>query len=317
MSRSGLFALTLVAASVAVALVVLIAYGDQARHAAATGTGSPAVIINPSLASLWLCDTGAAACTNKTGGVEERNLDVELMSVVTSPDPNCAATPTATRTPTATPTPTRTPTPTATPTRTPTPTPCATQQIGAFEFDLLYNSKVVSVTPEPGALFAPSVVCGATPGEGTVHVRCPASGTLSSGPSGPGVLTVLRTRATADDYTILIAGQENGISTNLVLQSCRLIDTRNKPIKSDVCGNAAVIVRYLEGDVEADCLVDVMDQQQVAFRWGVQLGHLLYQPRFDFDPSVFPDGDIDAKDLQFVYGRHGSRCTAPLPPQPP
>jgi len=300
MSRAGLFALTLVAASVAVALVVLIAYGGRARQATATGAGSPAVIINPSLASLWLCNTGAAACTNKAGGVEERNLDVDLMSAVTSPNPNCSATPTAT--------------PTAAPTA--TPTPCATQEIGAFEFDLLYNSKVVSVTPEPGDVFGPTAICGVTPGEGTLHVRCPASGTLPSG-FGPGTLTVLHTRPTADDYTIIIAGQQNGISTNLVLQSCQLIDTRNKPIKSDVCGNASVIVRYLEGDVEADCTVDVVDQQQVAFRWGVRLGHLLYQPRFDFDPSVFPDGDIDAKDLQFVFGRHGSRCTAPLPSQPP
>lgn len=287
MSRARLLASTLAATSVAVALVVLIAYGDQHDQAVATGAGSPAVIIDPPSASLWLCNTGALACDNKPGGVEELDLNVELTSAVTSPNPNCTA-----------------------------PPPCATQAIGAFEFDLLYPSKVVSVNPQPGALFG-SVVCGTTPGEGLVHVRCPASGKLSIGQSGPGVLAVLRLRATVDDYTIIIPGQENGITANLVLQSCRLIDTLNKTIKSDVCGNAAVIVRYLEGDVEADCEVNVFDQQQVAFRWGARLGHLLYEPRFDFDPSVFPDGDIDAMDLQFVSGRHLSTCTEPVPSQPP
>src|SRR3990172_5043515 len=95
MSRAGLVALTLVAASVAVALVTLIGYGDQARRATAIGTGSPAVSVAPSLANLWLCNTGAPACANKAGGVEEVNLDVELTGAVTSLDPKCLATETA------------------------------------------------------------------------------------------------------------------------------------------------------------------------------------------------------------------------------
>jgi hypothetical protein len=328
MSRASLVALTLVATSVAVAVVVLIAYGDQARRATATGPGSPAVIVDPSLANLWLCNTGAPACANKAGGVEEVNLDVTLTSAVTSLDPKCVAPATATATPTTSPTrtttqtstATRTATTTSTPTRTATPTPTATpcpaQAIGAFEFDLRYDPKTVSVNPQPGALFG-SELCGTTPGEGTLHFRCPASGTLLGGLTGPGVLAVLRIRATEDDYSILIAGQENGIVTDLVLQSCRLIDIRNNLIKSNVCGNATVTARYLEGDVRADCTVDVIDQQQLAFRWGARLGSLLYVPRFDLDPSGFPDGDIDVLDLQFVFGRHGSTCQDPHPAQPP
>jgi hypothetical protein len=29
------------------------------------------------------------------------------------------------------------------------------------------------------------------------------------------------------------------------------------------------------------------------------------------------DGDIDINDLQFIFGRQGSSCTRPHPPQPP
>ena len=76
-----------------------------------------------------------------------------------------------------------------------------------------------------------------------------------------------------------------------------------------------------------DCVIDVQDQQQIAFRWGAQLGHLLYDIRYDLEPS-FPkaDGDIDAKDVQFVYGRHWntaasnistSTCKIPHPDQDP
>ena len=78
-------------------------------------------------------------------------------------------------------------------------------------------------------------------------------------------------------------------------------------------------IRYLEGDIHADCIVDVLDQQQIAFRWGSHLGNLLYNSRYDLEPSAPKkgDGDIDAKDLQFVYGRHGSTCANPHPPQDP
>ena len=63
------------------------------------------------------------------------------------------------------------------------------------------------------------------------------------------------------------------------------------------------------------------DQQLVAFRWGLAL--FFFNSRFDL---VGPDGVINIKDVQFVFGRHNSRCdqfnnrgfTGPTnPPQPP
>ena len=48
----------------------------------------------------------------------------------------------------------------------------------------------------------------------------------------------------------------------------------------------------------------------------------LYGTRYDLEPSVSPggingDGDVDVKDIQFVFGRQGSTCANPNPPQPP
>ena len=122
---------------------------------------------------------------------------------------------------------------------------------------------------------------------------------------------------------MLIANQQNGIATQLINQGCQLADLQGHPITTAVCGDTAVTIRYLEGDVHADCIVDVLDQQQIAFRWGARLGNLLYNSRMDLEPSQPKkgDGDIDAKDLQFVYGRHNgvnpSTCKDPHPAQDP
>ncbi|MEX1255002.1 MAG: hypothetical protein WEE64_11755, partial [Dehalococcoidia bacterium] len=85
------------------------------------------------------------------------------------------------------------------------------------------------------------------------------------------------------------------------------------------CDDSELTIRWLEGDVNGDCAVDVRDEQLLAFRWGTKLGALLYNDRFDLEPSgqINSDGDIDIKDVQFVYGRHGSTCAMPHPDQPP
>ncbi len=77
--------------------------------------------------------------------------------------------------------------------------------------------------------------------------------------------------------------------------------------------------RVRRGIAGPDCVVDVFDTQQIAFRWGAAKGSLLYQAWSDLEPSgqVKGDGDIDIKDLQFVYGRFGSTCAAPHPAQQP
>lgn len=72
----------------------------------------------------------------------------------------------------------------------------------------------------------------------------------------------------------------------------------------------------LEGDIHKDCIVDVLDQQQIGFRWGTRSGHPPYALPFDLAGSPAPDGQIDSLDLQYVYGRHGSTCASPSVPPP-
>jgi hypothetical protein len=123
-------------------------------------------------------------------------------------------------------------------------------------------------------------------------------------------------------YSQIRPNQENGITAQLLNQDCELADELGHPIAFFSCDDADVTIRFLEGDVDADCDVDVVDGQTQAFRWNAELGNLLYNPWNDLEPSVSPggingDGDIDIKDTQFVFGRLGSTCAIPNPDQPP
>jgi hypothetical protein len=83
-----------------------------------------------------------------------------------------------------------------------------------------------------------------------------------------------------------------------------------------VCGDVTITVRILEGDLNLDCEVNVVDDQMIAYRYGASFGNLLYEPSYDLEPAL-KDFDIDIKDLQKVFGRNGSTCEQPIPDQPP
>jgi len=273
----------------------------------------PTIEKDPDLHNLWLCNTGASTCVNKPSGVQVLNIDVNLTNAIKVRDPKCVAAAELAGT---------------------NPGACPLESIGSFEFEVRYDAKLVTVEVFPGDVWGGptrgpgAVSCAATPREGSVNFRCNTKGKEFK-VNGPGSLAVVRVRPTADVYSILTANQLNGIATQLINQDCQLSDTQGHPIdlelllngtgSHDICPDADVTIRYLEGDVHADCIVDAIDQQQIAFRWGSRLGNLLYNSRMDLEPSqpIKGDGDIDAKDLQFVYGRHGSTCKAPHPAQDP
>jgi hypothetical protein len=79
---------------------------------------------------------------------------------------------------------------------------------------------------------------------------------------------------------------------------------------------ARFTVRRLEGDVTADCLVNIDDYQQVAAHYPSTDGNAAYASVDDINLPQ-PDGSIDISDLQFVVGRKASTCAAPRPAQPP
>jgi hypothetical protein len=82
------------------------------------------------------------------------------------------------------------------------------------------------------------------------------------------------------------------------------------------CGNLAVTVRILEGDLDLDYDFDLTDAQLIAAKYGAFFGSLLYSKWYDLE-SALHDLDIDIKDVQKVFGRIGSTSQAPLPAQPP
>jgi len=127
--------------------------------------------------------------------------------------------------------------------------------------------------------------------------------------------------------------KENGVASNLLDENCEKADALGQPFNEFVgnfgqnvapsgglsqdCKDATLTIRMLEGDINLDCQVNVLDDQGEAFRYGQFFGQLNYNRFFDLEPNISPDFDIDIKDLQTVFGRNGSTCANPIPPQPP
>jgi hypothetical protein len=193
--------------------------------------------------------------------------------------------------------------------------------IGGFEFEVRFDPKLICVNLVPGeAATALGLVCFVDDkDEGQVLQGIARMGCLTKGKNkefppefktGGPELAQVWVKPQPELYSQVRPNQDNGVMVQLLDQDCALTDEQGHPIPLFSCEDAAVTIRYLEGDVEPDCRVDATDQQNVAFRWGAGIGSLLYNQRFDNEPSgtVKGDGDIDIADLQFVFGRHGSRC---------
>ena len=145
---------------------------------------------------------------------------------------------------------------------------------------------------------------------------------LRPGPAGSFNLATLTLKPAADDLKDLFPGNNNGIPTLIKDNQCELADTLGHPVNNagagllDKCGDIYVTVRILEGDLNLDCKVDVLDEALIASHYGAFFGSAFYQKWFDLEPK-FHDLDIDIKDVQKVFGREGSTCQNPIPAQTP
>ncbi len=200
------------------------------------------------------------------------------------------------------------------------------QELGAFALSVHFDPKLVCVNVEPGqrALDTGMVCLIDDKDDGLQPQRQSRIGCLTKKSHDPPAsdsleLARILVRPQPEAYKLLRAHKNNGMIVHLTNQGCNLVDMKGHPIPAVGCPDADLTIRWLEGDIDGTCGVDVQDQQIVAFRWGVKLGHLLYHQRFDLEPSgvVNSDGDVDIKDVQFVFGRHGSTCDDPNPAQPP
>jgi uncharacterized repeat protein (TIGR01451 family) len=161
-----------------------------------------------------------------------------------------------------------------------------------------------------------------------------------------GVIARITVTPKADLLSRITPGNDNGVISSLLDSGCEFADIWGHPLSTATgappvgggngydalgreiplpgisaggqvidCGNLTVTVRVLEGDMNTDCSVDVTDDQMEATHYGANFGSLLYDHWFDLEPAL-RDGDVDIKDLQKVFGRNGSTCANPVPPQP-
>jgi hypothetical protein len=218
--------------------------------------------------------------------------------------------------------------------------------LGAYEFQVEYDNFVIqSLNPEdivfnPGPVAPyPNGTDGVADGEGgsrgpancsfsliqenRIRFGCVTIGLEPEGPIGEFDLARLNLIPHPDLTNDIFPGNDNGVVTVLKDNGCELVDILGHPTAGSVnggltpvCGDLAVTVRILEGDLDLDCDVDVADAQKIAFRYGSFFGSLLYSQWYDLEPNLH-DLDIDIKDLQKVFGRIGSTCQDPVGPQPP
>jgi hypothetical protein len=198
--------------------------------------------------------------------------------------------------------------------------PAINQQLGAFEFEVHFDSdKVcVNIVPGPAAANALCVIEDKDSSnlEGVARIGCVTLG-KSSAITGLHLADIV-VRPQPDEYSVIKPNQDNGNVVQLNNVGCELADLQGHPIAVFSCEDADLTIRFLEGDVAADCAVNALDTQAIAFRWGVNKGSLIYTAFMNLEPSgTQADNDIDIKDLQFVFGRFGSTCAVPHPPQPP
>jgi hypothetical protein len=206
--------------------------------------------------------------------------------------------------------------------------------LGAYEFDLKFDNHLFDITVEDAGFLGStgrSVDCSMTIiAENDIRFGCLSSGSMP-GPMGDGVLAYVHVLPKPDLKNRLTPGQQNGVVGIILDEGCELADIYGDPLADAdgnllpgvlpgglvaTCGDATITVRILEGDLNLDCQVNIVDEQLIAFRYGSVFGNAYYEAWYDLEPAL-KDMDIDIKDIQKVFGRNGSTCQDPVPPQPP
>jgi hypothetical protein len=200
--------------------------------------------------------------------------------------------------------------------------------LGAYEKQIKFDHKLFNlVVTDSGFLSnggARSVNCTMTiVTENWIMFGCVSTG-AADGPTatGPVTLTNILVKPQPDLFLRLHPTKDNGVVSTIIDENCEWADAFGNPMAGmvngglvPICTNATITIRMLEGDLNNDCNVDVLDEQGIAFRYGASFGLQLYNAYYDLQPQT-GDFDIDIKDLQFVFGREGSTCSVPIPAQP-
>jgi hypothetical protein len=227
-----------------------------------------------------------------------------------------------------------------------------TSPLGAFEFQIKFDHKIFDINvecvtaqdPGPACTLADTASwdiqlsqqlqndpvrewgmdkCFRNVTENYINFACTSTGPDNQGYTGAIALAEVTLHPDPDLKLRLSPGNDNGVIRVILDENCELVDPVGHPVAGSIaggltqtCSDLAVTVRILEGDLNLDCIVDLSDAQEIAQRYGMFIGLFLYDPWYDLEPNI-KDFDIDAKDLQKVFGRLESTCQVPVPPQPP
>jgi hypothetical protein len=214
-------------------------------------------------------------------------------------------------------------------------------RLGGFEFQIKFDHKIFDINLEgPFTTWDVQIAmpplgddgrdwgmdaCFSNITENYINFACTSTGPINAGFTGVQQIPVayVTLHPDSDLKFRLRPGNDNGVVRGVLDENCELADTLGHPLPgaiagglTPVCGDLAVTVRILEGDVDLDCDVDTADAQAIAQKYGMVFGLTLYDPWYDLEPNI-TDFDIDVKDLQKVFGRLNSSCQAPEPAQPP
>ena len=229
--------------------------------------------------------------------------------------------------------------------------------LGGFSFDLHYDptqylAPVIDLQPAIDLFDAAgrTLDCSITiPQNGVVHVACASTGPIGVGPVFTGAQVMAHVTLTPQDLLVeaIRPNKENGDVSTVKDDQVTVTNTCGQPLNDGSIqplpgqpecqgvnlqgvgpggvlegnpngGQLTNTIRRLEGDIDKDCSVDVSDMQLEASKYGMSVGNLLYNVFYDVNsPLQHGDGEIDINDVQFVYGRFGSECMAPIPAQPP
>jgi len=204
--------------------------------------------------------------------------------------------------------------------------------LGAWETQIRFDHKFLAIDPIPDNTWLQSGgrIANCTmviENENSILQGCvtkddPAVDGQQPGPQGDGLIMRINVTPQLNDLIYrsdFRPTKDNGIVTDIVDDNCEVTDTQGEQIQgtlpgqlTTVCSDVHITIRMLEGDMDLDCDVDVLDDQAMAFRYGAQLGLQLYDRWFDLEPK-WSDDDIDIKDFQFCFGRNYSTCQAPIP----
>jgi hypothetical protein len=206
--------------------------------------------------------------------------------------------------------------------------------LGAWEHELFWDKQFVSVSTTPvntwltsgGRVIPPNGCFVQILNEQSLLEGCvtkdtnPPTGAV--GPEGDGVVEKIIITPNLQNIMQaygMRATKDNGIVTTIADKDCEVTDTLGEALPGTlpgqltvVCSNATITIRMLEGDLDLNCKIDVADDQAEAFHYGATVGLQLYNQWYDLEPK-WTDGDIDIKDLQFVFGRNYSTCDNPIP----